>query len=145
MSYFRHRQPMWFRLVAVVLVVWGAMGVYACYEQIRLGADAMGPASAYDRALYAALPRWYNPLFAIAVLAGLIGPLALLARSALARPLFVVSLVGIIVMFGWMFGATDINAEKGLRAAAGFPAVGCVIAVFQLWLAGIAQRRGWIG
>src|SRR3546814_20165296 len=63
----------------------------------------MGPATQYYRQLYAALPGWYNGVYAIAVGAGLLGSFALLARSAMARWLFVLSLIAIIVIFGSLF------------------------------------------
>ncbi len=139
------KTPLWFRTLAVLLILWGAMGVFAWVQQMRLGAEAMGPATAYDRALYASLPSWYDWVYLIAVSAGLVGAVMLLLGSALARPVFAVSLVGVVVMFGWMFLATDIIAVKGVPLATGFPVVIFVVAVLQLWLAGMAVRRGWIG
>ncbi len=139
------KTPLWFRTLAVLLILWGAMGVFAWVQQMRLGAEAMGPATAYDSALYASLPGWYDWAYLIAVSAGLVGAVMLLLGSALARPVFAVSLVGVVVMFGWMFLATDIIAVKGVPLAVGFPIVIVTIAVLQLWLAGMAMRRGWIG
>ncbi|TPG14604.1 hypothetical protein EAH84_03775 [Sphingomonas oligophenolica] len=135
--------PTWFRIFAVVLLAWGAAGCFAWYQQFRLGADAMGPADAYQRALYAALPVWYNAVYAVAVGTGFLGALALLARSVFARPLFVVALIAVIVQFGWLFATTDILAHRGVGAA-GFPIVIVVITGFEIWLARHAQRRGWI-
>ncbi|MDQ2891744.1 MAG: hypothetical protein M3R64_01480 [Pseudomonadota bacterium] len=121
----------------------GGAGCFACYQQFRLGADAMGPADAYQHALYAALPVWYNAVYAVAVGTGFLGALALLAPSALARPLFVVALIAVIVQFGWLFATTDIMAHRGVGAA-GFPLVIVAISGFEIWFARHAQRRGWI-
>jgi hypothetical protein len=68
--FFVRQGPLWFRMTTGVLVLWGLVGCFMCLQQLRLGADAMGEASAYDRALYATLPNWYDPLFAVAVLTG---------------------------------------------------------------------------
>ena len=144
-SYNRRRPPLWFWIVAIVLVMWGAMGVFACIQQFRLGADAMGPADDYYRKLYATFPQWYNWVYAAAVGSGLLGSLALLMRSASARGLFVVSLIAEIVQFGWLFATTDMVAVRGVAATAGFPIVIVAIAAFQIWFAGVARRRGWIG
>lgn len=137
--------PAWYYIVAVVLLLWGAAGVFACYQQFRLGAEAMGPASDYDRALYARLPAWYNYVYAVATGAGFLGAAALLARSALARTLFVISLVAIVVQFGWLFAATDIIAQKGAATVLPFPIFILAVALVQIWFAGLAHRRGWIG
>jgi hypothetical protein len=136
---------MWFWVLAVLLVLWGAMGVFACIQQFRLGADAMGPADDYYRALYAALPAWYNIVYAVATVAGLLGSVALLLRSRLARPFYIVSLVAVVIQFGWIFATTDMIAVRGFAAAAGFPIFIIAVALAQIWLAGLAIRRGWIG
>ena len=142
----RFRQvPLWFRITAVILLLWGAAGCYACLQQFRLGADAMGPASAYDRALYAALPVWYNAVYAVAVGTGLLGALALLTRSVLAVPLYAISLVAVIVQFGWLFAATDIIAVRGVAPVVPFPVFIVALGVFSLWLSRHARRRRWIG
>lgn len=142
----RHRlsAPMWFRIVAAILLVWGIAGCWACYQQFRLGADAMGPASDYDRALYATLPVWYNAVYLVAVGTGALGALALLARSVLARPLFLFSLVAVVVQFGWLFATSDIVARKGALVVLPFPIVIVAVAAFGVWLSGYARRRRWI-
>lgn len=141
----RTKAPAWFWIVAVLLTLWGAMGVFACIQQFRLGADAMGPADDYYRALYAALPAWYNIVYAVATGLGFIGSVALLLRSRLARPLFLVSLIAVIIQFGWLFATTDMIAVRGFAVAAGFPIFILAVAVFQVWLTGLAIGRGWIG
>ena len=106
----RRATPMWFAIVVMVLAVWGAVGVFACVQQIRLGAEAMGPADAYYRRLYASFPIWYNGVYALATGSGLAAAIALVLRSALAQPLFLVSLVAVVVQFGWLFTATGASA-----------------------------------
>jgi hypothetical protein len=142
MAGFGRRVPWWFWAVSVVLTLWGAIGLYACIQQIRLGAEAMGPASAYDRALFARLPNWYDDVYAIAVGAGTIGGVALLARSSGARFAFALSLVAVLVQFGWLFATTDIVAAKGAGAVLPFPIFIVGVALFSLWFARMALRRG---
>ena len=76
---------------------------------------------------------------------GLAAALALVLRSALARPLFLVSLVAVIVQFGWLFVATDIIAVRGATQVVPFPVFIAAVALFGVWLSGHARRRGWIG
>lgn len=144
-SYFRQKPPIWFWVVGVLLLLWGAQGVFACIQQFRFGAEAMGPATDYDRALFASLPGWYNWCFAVAVGAGFLGSLALLMRSAHARSLYIVSLIAVIVQFGYIFLATDLIAQKGAGSTLPFPIVITATAAFSIWVAGYATRRGWIG
>lgn len=145
MSMFYSPPPVWFRVVAILLLLWGVAGCYACYLQFRLGAAAMGAPTDYDRALYAALPVWYNAVYAVAVGTGFLGALALLTRSVLARPLFVISLVAVVIQFGWLFVTTDIIAHKGAGTVLPFPILIVAIAAFGAWLSAKARRRRWIG
>lgn len=136
-------KPLWFRLLAAVLVFWNAMGVVACIQQVRLGADAMGEATAYDRALYASMPFWYDWVYAVATLAGLAGTLALLAGRRIAKPLLAISLLAVLVQFGYLFATSDIIAAKGAWTAY-FPILIVAVCVVQLWLSDLAARLGWI-
>lgn len=136
-------RPRWFVVAAVILLLWGAMGCFACIQQIRLGADSMPGATEYDRALLASLPGWYNAVYAVAVGAGFAGALALLMRSRVAVALFAVSLAAVIVQFGYLFATTDIIAVKGAGTAI-FPVFIAIVGVVALLLARRAQANGWI-
>ncbi len=145
MTGFHKPIPGWFRVIAVMLTIWGVVGVFACVQQFRLDAEAMGPADDYYRRLYATFPAWYNWIYAVATGSGLLAALALLFGSRLARPLFVVSLIAIVVQFGWLFLATDIIAVRGVAQVVPFPAFIAMVATFGVWLSDHAGRRGWIG
>lgn len=137
--------PLWFTIVAVVLLLWGVMGCWAWFQQFRLGSAAWGPdITDWDRAFYASLPGWYVWVYGVAVGAGFAGAVSLLIRSLLAIPLFVVSLIAVIVMFGWTFVATDLIAHKGVLVATGFPIFVALIAALQVWLSRMARTRGWL-
>ena len=140
----RTTPPVWFWLVAVLLALWGLSGCYACLQQFRLGAEAMGPPTDYQRELYASLPGWYNYLYAVAVGTMLLGALLLLGRSQTAVPVYIVSLAAVLVQFGYLFATSDIVARMGFGTAAGFPIVIALIGVFAIWFATLARRRGWI-
>lgn len=145
-SYIRQRAPGWFNPVAILLLAWSLMGCYACYMQLRLGPEAWGdPAHLeYDRALYAALPFWYNYVYVVAVGSGLLGAVALLARKAVARALFAISLAAVVIQFGYALLATDLVAHKGAAMTVPFPLFVIAAAAFALWFAMHARRRGWI-
>ena len=139
----RNRPPLWFWIVLALLILWGLSGVFGFY--MSLSAATRAGMSAYDRALYENAPRWYMPVYGIAVWAGLIGSVLLAFRRRVARLLYVASLVAVVVMFGYTFAATDLIAVKGVATAITFPIVIVLIGAFQIWLAGHAERRGWIG
>ena len=136
--------PIWFWLVSVVLLVWNLIGCYFCIQQFRLGAEAMKPTTDYDRELYARLPAWYNICYAVAVGSGALGGALLLLRNAGAFWLFVVSLIALVIEFGYLFTATDIVARKGFGKTVPFPAFIALIAALAIWFACCAKGHGWI-
>jgi hypothetical protein len=141
----RTKAPVLFWIVAILLVLWEAAGCYACVMQIMLGAAAMGPVDDWSLKYYAALPIWYNWVYAVATFGGLLGGVALLSRNRSASTLFLISFVAIIVMFGYAFAATDLIAHKGLEQVVPFPLFIAAVGVFSIWFADFAVRRGWIG
>ena len=136
--------PFWFRVVAVLLLLWGVAGCVSVWSHIAYGAEGMGAATDYDRAFYRALPAWFTFVYVAAVGAGLLAAIALLARSRLAVPLSVVSLVAVIVQFGYVLVLTDLVAVKGAAATVPFPLLIVAVASFQLWIARRASARRWI-
>lgn len=142
---FRNKAPTWFWVLAVVLALWGVMGIVAFYKDVMTTPAQLAAMSDYDRTLLASRPSWFLWLYGAAVWSGLFAAIALLWRSTVARSLAAVSLVLIVVMFGYILAKTDLIAVKGFFGAAAFPILIAVIAGFQLWLAGLAIRRGWIG
>lgn len=144
-SFVRQKPAGWFTAVAVLLVLWGLAGCASFYAHVAYGADIDPKATDWDRAFYASLPGWLNIVYAVAVGAGLLGSVALLLRSKFARPLYIASLIAVVVQFGYIFAATEIIAHKGVVVATGFPIFIALVAIFQIWFAGYAQRRGWLG
>ena len=137
------KPPIWFLIVVILLVLWEVVGCLACVSQIRLGAAAMGPVDAWSLKYYAALPVWYNGVYAFATFGGLAGAVALLLRDRRAGLLFWASLAGIVLMFGYAFAATDLIAHKGLAQVLPFPLVIAAVGVLSIWLARVAARNGW--
>ncbi len=141
----RARAPLWFWGVAGLILAWGAIGVFMFYTDRTMDAAAVARLSAYDRALRASQPFWQVLAYGVAVWTGLLGGVALVGRSRHAHPIFVVSLVAVVVVFGWAFVATDLIAVKGAWTATAFPIFIAAVAVFQIWFADHAQKRGWLG
>ncbi|MCW3836279.1 hypothetical protein ACFQ1E_11370 [Sphingomonas canadensis] len=141
---FRPSPPRWFVAVAAALLLWGMTGCMMFYLHIAFG-PAMDPqATDWDRAYYAALPGWFTPVYAVAVVGALLGSLALLLRSRWAVPLYVLSLAGVVIQFGYVLLGTGLIAHKGAMTVVPLPLVIVAVAGFQLWLARRAAARGWI-
>lgn len=137
------RVPGWYWAVAVLALLWEAMGCFAYLSQVSMDSAALAQLPAAQRDLWMAMPAWATGAYAVAVWAGLIGAVGLLLRRGWARLAFAASLAGVIVQFGWTFLATPILTTIGASAAA-FPAFILLVAALLLWFSGFAAKRGWL-
>lgn len=137
------KTPIWFRIAAVVAVLWALMGVASYLGDVILGADAYGDMPEAQRALYELRPAWVTGAFAIAVFTALAGAIALLLRRKLSTPLFIASLAAVIVQFGYVFLGMNALSVVG-AAGAIFPAFIIIAAAAMLWLSVQAKKRGWL-
>jgi hypothetical protein len=135
--------PAWFWIVAVAALLWAAAGCYAYLTEISMDAADLAKLPPAQAETWRAMPIWAKSAYAVAVWAGLAGAIALLMRQRWARELYGLSLVGVLVQFGWAFLGTDTLRSLGLAAAA-FPALIIVLGAAMFWFAGWATRRGWL-
>lgn len=143
MNDFTARPPVWFWIVSVLIVLWGAVGVFAFYTDVTMSGETLAAMDDYDRRFYLARPTWFASVYGLATWGGFVGGVALLLRRRLAVVLFLLSALAVVVQFGWVFGVTDLIAEKGAWTAI-FPILILAIALFQIWFAVMVNRRGWL-
>ena len=87
--------PKWFKVIAVVALLWNLLGCFAFVSDLRLSPEDVAHLSKAQQALYNARPGWAVASTALAVLGGALGCIGLLLSKSWALPLFIVSLVGI--------------------------------------------------
>lgn len=138
-------RPRWFVAVAILLLLWALAGVASFAGHALVGEKLAAEQGAWDLAYHRALPAWFAWDYAVATLAALAAAIALLARSRLAVLLYVVSLVAVVIQFGYVFSATDLMTHKGAAATLPFPLFIAAMGVVQIVVARLAARRGWIG
>lgn len=136
--------PRWATAVSVLLLLWALMGVWQFYSQYTLTPEALAAMSEAERAILESRPGWLWVVFGIAVAAGLVGAIALLMRKAMAQHIYLVSLIAIIVLFGYVFLVMPVLHTIG-AAAIPFPAAIIIIAAVSYWLARNWKAKGWIG
>lgn len=134
--------PGWFRLVAVLAVLWNLVGVWTYLSKVGM-APPMMEMSPEEVALAASMPSWATAAFAVAVFGGLLGSLGLLLGKAWARLLLVLSLLGMLGQFGWWLLRSGAMERMG-ASSAGMPAVVVLIGILLLWLANTGVKRGWL-
>jgi len=123
-----------FWIISIIALLWNLVGVVA-----YLGMSMMTPemaAEGYGQEfadIFAAKPAWATGAFAIAVFAGLLGCIGLLMRKKWAAPLFIISLIGVIIhdIWGIMAGTLSVvgTFDKIMTVAV------VLISLFLIWFA----------
>ena len=138
-----NKPPAWFTVIAVLALLWNLLGCFAFWSDLRMTPDDVAKLDAAQRQLYDLRPAWAQVATGLAVIAGALGCVALLMRTAWASTLFVISLVGLVVQDFGLFVLAG-----GAKLAGPVPLVlqGLVLVIaIGLWLlARKAIARGWI-
>ena len=137
------KPPVWFWIVSVVALLWNGMGVNAYLQQAYMTDAFKAQYNAEQLEAVANTPAWVTAAFAIAVFAGLLGCIGLLLRKKWAKPLFLLSLLGIIGQNIHGIFMTN-NVEIFGNVAVIFTVLVIVIAIFLIWFANKGIAKGWL-
>jgi hypothetical protein len=130
------RTPWHLWVVGILSLLWNAYGGYdyVMSETGNLDYFKMNGMGAEEMAWVAALPAWSVACWAIGVWGSVLGSILLLLRSRFAAPVFLVSLVGALISFGYQFTA-DAPASMHAGLAAIAPVVITIMIVAQWYYA----------
>ncbi len=129
-----------FWVVAVVALIWNAMGVMNFIVQIN--PDMLAAYRESERAIIEGRPAWATGAFAIAVFGGALGALLLLLRKSAASYLFMASLFGVMLT---MIHTLGVEIEFGLGEILGIILMPLAVAAFLIGYSKHAKSKGWIG
>jgi hypothetical protein len=138
-----NKPPTWFYIAAAILILWECIGCFAYVSQVSMSAADMARLPAAQQDIWKMMPSWVTSAYALAVWIGLAGGIALLLRFRISRSLFIVSLIAVVVQFGWTFAATPILTTVGPTAAI-FPLFIIAVGVMAVWFSGKAAGNGWL-
>ena len=135
--------PWHFWVVGILALLWNAMGAwdyYASNMALPAYVEMMTPEQI---AFFDAMPAWATGTWAIAVWGGLIGAVMLLARSALAAPIFLISFAAMILTTIQNFLLSDIPMSDIMPpGAAIFSVVIFLVALFLVQYTYRQKRKG---
>ena len=138
------KPPTWFWIVAALALVWMIIGVASWVADLMTDEAAIAQMSEAQQQLYRSRPQWVFIVYAVAIFAGLFGAIGLLLRKGWAVGAFAISLVAIVVQFGYTFFVMDAIGLLGAAVAVPFPLVIFLIGAALLWFSVHAKKRGWI-
>jgi len=135
--------PRAFLIISIVALLWNVVGVMIYVMHIMTSPEALASMPAAERALMESEPAWATAAYTIAVFGGVFACVGLLLKKAWSVPLFLVSLVAIIVLYTyWFFMAASLEVYG--MAGLIVPVLVTVIAVFLVWYSRDARGKGWL-
>ncbi len=132
-----------FWIVSTLALVWNAMGAEAYIAQVTMSPEALLALPEDQQTLITSVPAWVTAAFAFAVWGGLLGCILLLLRKKIANPVFIVSLVGIVVQMFYNFFMSNSIAVYGPGGMI-MPIVILGLGAYLVWYSRDVTRRGWI-
>lgn len=138
------KPPMWFWIVSAVALVWNIMGVMAYLGSAFITDEMKAEMPPEQLALMENTPAWVTAAFAIAVWGGLLGCIALLLRKKWARPVLVISFLGIIAQMSYSFFMSNASEVYGQVQGVIMPILVIIIGAALVLLAKSAIKKGWL-
>ncbi len=138
-----NKSPTWFKVVAVIALLWNLIGCLAFASDLRLSPEDVMRLSAGQQALYNARTTWSLASTAIAVVGGALGCIGLLLGKKWALLLFIVSLVGLLVQDYGLFIVAN-GATLAGPIAVVVQALVLVIAICLILLSRKGIARDWL-
>ncbi len=138
-----NKPPGWFRVVAVLALLWNLLGVFQYLATVGVFGDPMAGLDEAQRQLAQSVPGWVTGAFALAVFAGLLGSIGLVMLKRWARLLLIVSLVALVAQCGWILFLSDAGTVEGMAGFA-IPILLIVIGALLVWLSDLGIRRAWL-
>jgi len=129
--------------VGILALVWNLIGLAMFFVQVGMDEARLATLSEAERQILLATPPWVNVAFAFAVIGGVLGALCLLLRRRWAVPMFLVSLLALLVQFGGAYLVTPAWQAYGPPGLA-MPALLFVIALFLWRYARRSAACGWL-
>lgn len=138
-----NRAPGWFKLVAVIALLWNLLGCAAFFSDLFISPESLAQMPESQQALYAARPAWALVATAVAVFGGVLGCIGLILRRKWAFVVLVLSLLGIVVQDVGLFVLVD-GATLAGPVAVAMQAVVLAVGIALVLLARKALARGWL-
>ncbi|WP_411833947.1 hypothetical protein [Pseudoxanthomonas mexicana] len=132
------------RVVGVLALAWNLIGVAMFWIQMNLTPEQLAQFTEAQRQVYEATPGWLNIVYGVAVLAGVFGAIGLLLRRRWAVPLFLLSLLAVLVQVAGAFTLTPAWSAYGVAGLV-MPAIVLLVALLLWRYAHRAAARGALG
>ncbi|RYZ74992.1 MAG: hypothetical protein EOP91_00535 [Lysobacteraceae bacterium] len=143
MNAFNPPRPWTFWVIAFIALVWNLIGLAMFVMHVRLTPEMIAAMPPAQQQVYASAPAWLDIPFAVAVVCGVLASACLLLRRRAAAPLFMFSLLGVVLQTIGTYATTPAWQASGSSGLA-MPLMLVVIAAYLWWYSHTAATRGWL-
>ena len=137
------RPPTSFWVYGAAALVWNLIGIFFYVQHVTISPEALATLSQQHQDFITQTPAWANGAFALAVNTGALGSLFLLLRKSWAVPVFVISLVSIIVQDVDAFLLRNAYGVLGINGVI-IPSMVLVVGILLLLYSRSVQKKGWL-
>mgnify|MGYP000589280540 CR=1 FL=1 len=135
--------PKWFWIISTLALLWNIAGVGAYLQHAYMSVEDLEKLSQAERLLYESQPSWVTAAFAIAVWGGALGCIALLLQKKWAKPILLLSLIGVLVQMAHSFFISNSLEVYGPGAII-MPIMVLLIAIALVFFARKSSDRNWL-
>lgn len=135
--------PFWAIIVSAVLFLWSLGGLWSFYYNATITPEMLAQLPQAQQDSWNTMPKFLWVDFLVAVVAGAVGAAGLLLRKSWASWAYLVSLVCVVIQFGYIFLLTPILSTIGPSAAI-FPLVIFAIGLVAWLLSRKWTNQGWL-
>lgn len=121
--------PIWFWIIGVLAVVWNFGGLWDCFNSLSMNEEYLSEFPGYLEFIQT-MPIWAKVSWAVATSMSVLGSIFLLLRKAWARPVFILSIIGMIIIFLY-----QIMTEKSPEMTTGMWIFTAIVVVMAFFLA----------
>lgn len=134
--------PKWYMPTTVVALIWNLIGLMMFGMFMTLDQQGMDAAgwNAEQQELFKSTPVWVNAAFAVGVICGVLGSIALMLRKQVAVLLLNFSMVGVLAQCTWVYFLSDSLKLMGV----GVTPFTITISVGLVALAMHSLKKRWI-
>ena len=133
----------WFLPVSILVVLWMLVGIGGFIADMMMTPEDWAKMPAAQQQLYASRPPFLYACYAIATGSGVIGAILLLMRRRAAVATLALSLVAVIVQFGYTIWGLNAPAVAG-NGIYGLASLIVLAGAGSLWVARKARSEGWL-
>ena len=135
--------PTWLLIVSVLALIWYAMDLMGFVMRVFFLDQILDGMPVAQQALYKAMPIWVNVVFALEVLGGVIGSIALLVRKSWSLLAYYVCLIGTVAQTCYIIFLSDALETIGAMAVV-MPLIAIGICVAMILISKTATKRAWL-